>query len=560
MPVKPPLRRGPRRQASSSARTRCRKALRCSPPWASGCLSVASRATGLTPSTIRRAQSRRNPPGGVWSSGVPAESSTSICQRRSSIATRRARCRSGRHQRRGPPRRLERRAHPQRQRQRLARQIGMLLDDEPLEGCRRRRRQALPGVDGGARPHHLGQEARAGRIAAGDALAPASARPRRAPRRAPPAAASGRIADGRARAAASSARRDPDRGRAAPPCRAAGRRSPAAARGSPGCCRSSRRRRSARAAAPRASAGRARSADGGAARPDRAPAPSASTVRPGLGDHRQHRAALLPVLGERVRHQAVERGERHPLGLQLVEQRRELAGEPQRMLERPVERRQQARQQQLAAQRRRSPAAAPARACRRAAARRPRSRRSAGSAAAAAAGRRRGAGTPRRGCGRRAGSAAGPGRRRAPRARPATSASRPAASASTNGRPAGMVAIRIGLLYHRWWRRLLPSICAGWRSHQAPQRRQHRMAQRAREMRPHPRLQVEILALAVALGEAREQAEDLGVALGAEHRVGGAEGVADRAPAAPPDSARPSRGARSGSTSRRASASSETRS
>ncbi len=65
MPAKPPASRGPRRQASSSSRTRCRNAAWGSPPAASGCLSVASSVTGLTPPVIRRADSSRKPPGGV---------------------------------------------------------------------------------------------------------------------------------------------------------------------------------------------------------------------------------------------------------------------------------------------------------------------------------------------------------------------------------------------------------------------------------------------------------------------------------------------------------------
>ena len=74
-------------------------------------------------------------------------------------------------------------------------------------------------------------------------------------------------------------------------------------------------------------------------------------VRPRAGQDQEQLSALLPVLGEGFGDQAIERLERHPLGLELVQQGRELARQAERMLERPVEGGQQAGEQQLAAQR-----------------------------------------------------------------------------------------------------------------------------------------------------------------------------------------------------------------
>ena len=408
MPAKPPLRRGPRRQARSSARARWRNAPRSSPRRAERMLEHASRATGLTPSTIRRAHEQQKTAGrglverragGIVDLDLPAAQLDRDAAGEVAV---------GRDQRRGAARRLERRAHAQRQRQRLARQIGMLLDRQALRSppaaaarsrCQaptvalgriasdrsRARAGSLPATPG------AGQQRDLGALDAERLQQLLQAILRMARLEQPPA----RLVEVLVEA------------RAARPCRAAGRRSP---------------RSSARVAGmlPVEPGGDDPRSAGGAARQRPASAvssrwrrsagssacSSASTRGPGLGDHRQHLAAHLPVLGQRVRHQAIERGERHPLGLQLVEQRRELAGEPQAVLERPVERREQAREQQLPAQARRSPAAAPARGCRRAAARRPRSRRSAGSAAAAAAGppaRRRNA-SPRLRQARRVGS------------------------------------------------------------------------------------------------------------------------------------------------------------
>ena len=70
-------------------------------------------------------------------------------------------------------------------------------------------------------------------------------------------------------------------------------------------------------------------------------------LRPDLGDDRQHPAALLPMLRKRIGDEAIEGRERHPLGLQLVEQRGQLGREAQRVLDRPAERSQETRQEQL---------------------------------------------------------------------------------------------------------------------------------------------------------------------------------------------------------------------
>ena len=63
----------------SSARARRRNSPGAMPPLASGCLSAASESTGeVSPPASRCAASRRKLPGGDWSSGTPALSSTSI--------------------------------------------------------------------------------------------------------------------------------------------------------------------------------------------------------------------------------------------------------------------------------------------------------------------------------------------------------------------------------------------------------------------------------------------------------------------------------------------------
>ena len=91
-----PGRRGHRPAAAraavprSRARTRRRNwPARCRP--ASGCLSAESSVTGDAPPATRCAVSSRNVPGGDWSSGTPALSSTRMPQRSSSAATRRPR-------------------------------------------------------------------------------------------------------------------------------------------------------------------------------------------------------------------------------------------------------------------------------------------------------------------------------------------------------------------------------------------------------------------------------------------------------------------------------------
>ena len=443
MPAKPPASRGPRRQASSSSRTRCRNAATGSPPPASGCLSVASSVTGLTPSVIRRAESRRKPPGGRLverRAGGIVDLDAPAPQLDRDPAGEMA---IGRDQGGGAARGLERGAHPQRQRQRLARQVRMVLDGEVTDRLRRRRRQRLPGADRGARPQHLGQEARARGRGAERRPAPARSRPRRARSPAPRAAASGRTADGSPPAAASSPRRGRGRARAARPCRAAGGRRPGAARGSPGMlpvepaatirpAGGSARQRSASAVSRRWRRSAGSSAPISASTCGQASAMIASTSR-----------LFCQCSASVVRDQAVEGGERHALGLQLVEQRRELG------------RRGAARARSAS---RAAPAGAPAAA---AAATAPTAGGSASSSVPSSSsssasispigwirgnsrGRppaRRRKASPRLRHARRVGSRT---RTSASAARsPSTSASRPAASASTNGSPIGMVATLI---------------------------------------------------------------------------------------------------------------------
>ena len=79
-------------QASRSrARTLRRNSARSMPPAASGCLSAASSCTGEASGVASCAVSSRKLPGGDWSSGTPALSSTRTPQRSSSAATRRPR-------------------------------------------------------------------------------------------------------------------------------------------------------------------------------------------------------------------------------------------------------------------------------------------------------------------------------------------------------------------------------------------------------------------------------------------------------------------------------------
>jgi hypothetical protein len=73
-------------------------------------------------------------------------------------------------------------------------------------------------------------------------------------------------------------------------------------------------------------------------------------VGPELRNHRQDLAILLPVLGEVLRDQVGESLERHALGLQLVEQRRQFLGQAQGMADRPSGALEETREQQLAAQ------------------------------------------------------------------------------------------------------------------------------------------------------------------------------------------------------------------
>ena len=424
-PEKPPARRGPRRQASSSSRARCRKAPAHGRRRASGCLRAASRVTGSTPSTIRRAVSSRNAPGGVWSSGVPAESSTSICQRRSSTATRRARWRSGVTRAARPSRLLERGAHAQRQRQRFARQIGMFFQTQAL---RRRRRSAAP-------------------CAARRRSWPPAASPRAAAARAPDRCRRARRVPvstaARSTSSASSSCLRPYCGWPGvehAPARLvhlaveAGQhhgaarqalRSPAAARASPGMlpvepaatmrCGGRLARASARRGGEQAVAalGRIKSAFLG------------QQSRPGLGDHRQHRRGSSA--SARPARPAPGWSSAASATRSVCSSSSSAASSPgkaQRVLIGQLERCEQPREQQLAAQRRRSPAASAARA---------RSSSSSSSASISPIGWIRGnssawpdggaANASRAGCGRRAGSAAGPARRRAPCGALAASAS-----------------------------------------------------------------------------------------------------------------------------------------
>ena len=90
-PGRPPAGRIPRSARRSSSRTWRRNSARSSPPAARGCLRAASSATGEASGAASWAASSRKLPGGDWSSGTPALSSTRTPQRSSSAATRRPR-------------------------------------------------------------------------------------------------------------------------------------------------------------------------------------------------------------------------------------------------------------------------------------------------------------------------------------------------------------------------------------------------------------------------------------------------------------------------------------
>ena len=369
--------------------------------------------TGLTPPTISRAVSSRKAPGGVWSSGVPAESSTSMPQRWSSTATRRARWRSG------VTRAAVRPGISSAPRIRSA----SASASAGRSGCSSTRSSRIAAGAGGA------SFCQAPTVALGRMTSDRKrARPGSLP--ATPGAAQIPTAARSVARASSSCFRPYCGWPASMHCQLASSRSWSR----PGRTTVPRGRRaitwrSARVAGmlPVEPAATIRPS-GGAARQRSASARQQAVaafrgverallgeqVRPGPGEDREQPAALLPVFGQGFGDQAIERVERHPLGLELVEERSELAGQAKRMLERPVEGSQQAGRAAAGGAGARSPAAARARGCHPGAARRRRSRRSAESAAAAGRGRPRGAKTPRRGSGRPAGSAAGPACRRAP--------------------------------------------------------------------------------------------------------------------------------------------------
>ena len=316
----------------------------------------------------------------------------------------------------------------------------MLLDRQLPDRRRGRRRQRLPGADRGARSHDLGQEARAPRVAG-----------RNAGRR--PDADAGAVGrqslEQLLQAILRMARLEPLPARLVEVLVEAGQDDRALRQAGDHLEQGAGRRNAAGRAGgddPRFGRGRAPAfGESGeqavAALRGVERALLGEQVRPGLGEDQEHPPALLPVLGEDFGDQAVECGEGNALGLQLIQERCELAGQAKGMLERPVEGSQQAGEQQLAAQGPDRAAAGRARECHPGAARRPRFRRSAESAAAAERVRPRGAEKPRRGSGRPAGSGAGPACRRAPgdRRRPPP-ASRRRAHRRTAGR-------------QEWWRR-----------------------------------------------------------------------------------------------------------
>ena len=94
-PASPPPGRGPLKNLHSNWRTSPNNAPRVRPRQVSGCLSTAKSGTGAKLRTHMSFTSRMNCASGVLASARPAESSTSIFQRRNSTATRRASRRSG---------------------------------------------------------------------------------------------------------------------------------------------------------------------------------------------------------------------------------------------------------------------------------------------------------------------------------------------------------------------------------------------------------------------------------------------------------------------------------
>ncbi len=94
-PTTPPVRRWPRKRATSSRRAARRQSARSMPKAAWGCLRSASSPTGSALGTATSASRRANTPAGSPESGAPAELSTASFQRASSTATRRAMARSG---------------------------------------------------------------------------------------------------------------------------------------------------------------------------------------------------------------------------------------------------------------------------------------------------------------------------------------------------------------------------------------------------------------------------------------------------------------------------------
>ena len=241
----------------------------------------------------------------------------------------------GRDQGRRPPRDLERAPHPERQRQRLGRQVRMLLDEELPDRGRGRRRQFLPGADRGARPHDFGQKARAPGVAARNA--------RRCPD--PDGGALGRQSvEQLLQAILRMARLDALPARLVEVLVEAGQhdRAPWQA-GDHLEERAGRRNAAGRAGGDDPPCGRARAPAFGqsgqqavAAFRGIERALLGEQVRPGPGEDREQPPALLPVFGEGFGDQAIEGVEGHPLGLELVQERSELAGQAKRMLERPV--------------------------------------------------------------------------------------------------------------------------------------------------------------------------------------------------------------------------------
>ena len=305
--------------------------------------------TGSTPSTIRRALSSRKAPGGVWSSGVPGRIVDLDLPAAQLDRDPAREMPIGRDQGGGAPRLLEHAAQAHRERQGLGGEVRKFLEMEP-RGRGRRDRLLVPGADRRGRPHHLAQQQGPCRIGAAELRARPVGHVRTLDlqgveqllqailRMAGAELAPGRLVQltieaGQHDGASWQPRDHFQQGARAG--NAAG-----------GACRHDALRW--RRAAPMlgeagqqvvAALGRVERAFPGQQR------------GPGLGDHAQDLAARLPVLRQLVRHQLIEPFERDLLGLQLVEQERQLACKAQRVLLAAGHGGQQAGQQQLAAQR-----------------------------------------------------------------------------------------------------------------------------------------------------------------------------------------------------------------